>query len=93
VLKSGGYVGNSGRGKAGTGFLGGCHMLGTDTGVTIKTRFDESVAMGAAWHVVAGEGLELKTMILSCCLGGWLMTNKFQWGNFFQGTKKLVFFD
>jgi hypothetical protein len=47
-------------------------MLGTDKGVTIKTRFDESVAMGAAWHVGA-EGLELKTMILSCNLGGWSM--------------------
>jgi hypothetical protein len=44
-------------------------MLGTETGVTIKTLLDESVAMGAAWHVAA-EGLELKTMILLCNLGG-----------------------
>jgi hypothetical protein len=63
-------------------------MLGTETGVTIKTLLDESVAMGAAWHVAA-EGLELKTMIIACNLGGW----KFLWGNFFQGIKNLAFFD
>jgi hypothetical protein len=56
-----------------TGFFGGCHLLGTITGVTIKTHFDEKVAMGAAWHVLLTEGLEQKTMILSYNLGGWAM--------------------
>jgi hypothetical protein len=64
-LKDREYIGNSGRGKAGTGFMEECHMLGADTCVTIKTLIEENFAMGAAWHVGA-EGLELETMILSC---------------------------